>query len=186
MSGNLYIAAIEPGSGKSLVVLGVMELLSKRIGKVGFFRPVIHVGNGLDNDIELVRSRYQIDLPYEMHYALTHEEARSLVADGNYDELLKRIIERYKALERQCNFVICEGIEPVDLGSAFVDNFDTRVANLLSAPILMVANGQGKTTEEIIDTMRTVREALLDEGCVITATIVNRIPAEQLLAVRAH
>ena len=44
MLKNLYIVAIEPGSGKSLVRLGIMELLSKRIHKLGFFRPVIHGG----------------------------------------------------------------------------------------------------------------------------------------------
>ena len=42
MSQGLYIAAMEPNSGKSLVVLGVVELLSRRVQKLGFFRPVVH------------------------------------------------------------------------------------------------------------------------------------------------
>ena len=55
MSKSLYIAALEPASGKSLVVLGVMQMLSGRIGRLGFFRPVIRDAKGPDNDIELVR-----------------------------------------------------------------------------------------------------------------------------------
>jgi len=180
ISRNLYIAAIEPDSGKSLVVLGLMDLLSKRIGKVAFFRPVVHAGSAHDNDIELLRSRYPSEMPYEAQYALTHEQARSLVAEGHYDELLKRVIEKYKALERQCDFVVCEGIDATDLGSAFVDNFDTRVANLLSAPIFMVVNGQNKQSAEVIDTIRTDREAFIEAGCAIAATVVNRVlPTQQ-------
>ena len=140
MLKNLYIVAIEPGSGKSLVLLGIMELLSKRIHKLGFFRPVIHGGSDLDNDIQLVLSRYQLDLPYEAQYALTHEEANHLIATGQYSELLKQIIQKYKALEQQCDFVVCEGIDATNIDPAFVDNFDSRVANHLSAPILLVAN----------------------------------------------
>ena len=41
MSSNLYIAATEPMSGKSVVALGVMELLSRRQARLGFFRPVV-------------------------------------------------------------------------------------------------------------------------------------------------
>ncbi|MBI4780916.1 MAG: phosphate acetyltransferase [Oscillatoriophycideae cyanobacterium NC_groundwater_1537_Pr4_S-0.65um_50_18] len=183
MSHNLYIAAITSDSGKSLVVLGLMELLSKRIDKVGFFRPVVQAGSIHDNDIELIRSRYANELPYETHYALTHEEARSLVAEGRYDELLKRVIEKYKALERQCDFVLCEGIDASDLGSAFVDNFDTRVANLLSAPIFMVVNAQDKQPAEVIDALRTDRETFVEAGCAIAATIVNRVLPAQHQAV---
>lgn len=36
VSQNLYIAAIESGRGKSLVLLGMMELLSNRVRRLGF------------------------------------------------------------------------------------------------------------------------------------------------------
>ena len=36
MARNLYITAMEPQSGKSLVALGVMELLSARVERLGF------------------------------------------------------------------------------------------------------------------------------------------------------
>lgn len=175
MSKNLYIAAIAPGSGKSLILLGLMELLSRRIEKIGFFRPVVRSQSQNDNDIELIRSRYPLDVPYEAQYALTREELQHWVADGQYDKILKRIIEKYKALEPHCDFIVCEGIDSSDIDFAFVDNFDTRVANHLSAPVLLVANGQGNSPIEIVDTVRTEREAFIEADCAIAATIVNRV-----------
>jgi phosphate acetyltransferase len=41
MSKNLYIATMEPRGGKSVIALGVMELLSRRLRNIGFFRPII-------------------------------------------------------------------------------------------------------------------------------------------------
>ncbi|WP_198263099.1 AAA family ATPase [sulfur-oxidizing endosymbiont of Gigantopelta aegis] len=48
-TSSLYIASMEPHSGKLLITLGMMELLSRRIDKVAFFRPVIEVADGLNN-----------------------------------------------------------------------------------------------------------------------------------------
>jgi phosphate acetyltransferase len=39
LARNLYITAMEPQSGKTVVSLGIMELLSTRVERLGFFRP---------------------------------------------------------------------------------------------------------------------------------------------------
>jgi phosphate acetyltransferase len=180
MLRNLYIAAIEPNSGKSLVVLGILELLSKRGQKVGFFRPVIHAGDRPDNDIALVSRRYQLPYAYTKQYGSTDNQVRQWIAEGKIDELLKQIIEKYKAIERQCDFVICEGVNPTDIDPALVDNFDTRLANHFSAPILMVANGYGKTPAEVVSAVFTEREAYLEAGCTIITTLVNRVALQDI------
>jgi phosphate acetyltransferase len=180
MVSNLYIAAVDSDSGKSLVLLGIMELLSKRIGRLGVFRPIIHRRDRLDPDIELIRSRYQLDFPYESLYALNHEQAQHIVAEGHYDQLLKVILEKYKTLEQQCDFIVCEGADTVDVTSAFDFDLNVQVANDLGSAIIIVANGQGKTPEEVVDGVRSEREAFLEEGCTIAATIVNRVLPENI------
>ena len=179
MSRNLYIAAIEPGSGKSLVLLGMMELLSKRVEKLGFFRPVIHSHDEPDNDIELICKRYHLE-PQVCQYALVAEEARQLIADGQTDELLKRVIAKYKSLERQSDFVVCEGCDATDIDPAFMDNFNIQIASHLAIPVLLVANGQEKSPDEVIGAVRTEREVFIAEGCTIAATMVNRVAPVQL------
>ncbi|ERT03945.1 phosphate acetyltransferase [Lyngbya aestuarii BL J] len=180
MVSNLYIAAVDSDSGKSLVLLGIMELLSKRIGRLGVFRPIIHRRDQPDPDIELIRSRYQLNFPYESLYALNHEQAQHIVAEGHYDQLLKVILEKYKTLEQQCDFIVCEGADTVDVTSAFDFNLNVQVANDLGSAIVIVANGQGKTPEEVVDGVRSEREAFIEEGCTIAATIVNRVLPEDI------
>src|ERR671937_199107 len=96
MTRNLYITAMEPQSGKSIVTLGLMELLSTRVQRLGFFRPIVPSATDADPEIELIRSRYQLDGRYEEMYALSEAEA---IGMPSYEELRKRVVAAYKALE---------------------------------------------------------------------------------------
>ncbi|NJO71022.1 MAG: AAA family ATPase [Oscillatoriales cyanobacterium RM1_1_9] len=129
---NLYVTAIESGGGRSLILLGVMEILSKRIGKLGFFRPVIHSSHK-DPAIELIQSRYPMTASYEAQYALTHEEVQHFVAAGKQDELSQIVLEKYKALEQQCDFVLCAGTNSEEITAAFEFDFNARIAKELGA-----------------------------------------------------
>ena len=57
MATSLYLASLEPSSGKSLVALGLMELLSRRVDRLGYFRPVIPSDDESDSRIELMSRR---------------------------------------------------------------------------------------------------------------------------------
>ena len=175
MSQNLYVCAIEARSGKSLVSLGLAEILVRRVQRLGFFRPVIRSRDEPDNDSELIRQRYCAGIAYDSMYAVTHEEARKLYLADRYDELLKRILASYKAQESERDFVLCEGTDFTGLSSAFEFEFNARLANHLGCPVLVVVCGVEKNQSDLMDALRTAREAFDNEGCTITAIIVNRV-----------
>ena len=60
MARTVYVAALEPDTGKSVVALGVMELLAGRVDRVGFFRPVVADRSGPDRLTELMCERYRL------------------------------------------------------------------------------------------------------------------------------
>jgi phosphate acetyltransferase len=128
MSNNLYIAATEPQSGKSVVALGLMELLSRKRAKVGFFRPVVSATEPPDNDLALIAGRYNLVPGETAVFAFTHDEAQQEIAAGRGEEVLKAILSRYKALEEICDFVLCEGTDYTGVSSAFEFDFNAAVA----------------------------------------------------------
>jgi len=175
MANSLYIAAMEPGSGKSVVALGIMEMLSRRTRRLGYFRPVVPSAKEPDNNIRLIKARYQLDLDYEDMYACAHADARNLVAEGRVETLLKNILNKYKALEEKCNFVLCEGTDFTGVGSAFEFEFNADVANNLGCSILALVNGRNKSPDETVDAMQVARESFEEKGCTVAATIINRV-----------
>jgi phosphate acetyltransferase len=183
MSRNLYIAAIEPRSGKSVVAIGIMELLIRRLHKIGFFRPVIPDVE-CDNNIRLILSRYHLKMAYNDAYAYKNEDAQTMVAEGRSETLLKNILDKYKTLENQCEFVLCEGTDFTGVSSAFEFDFNAAVANNLGCPILAVINGRNKSPEEVIETIRFARESFENQGCTVLAAIANRVDPQHLATIQ--
>ncbi|WP_163338507.1 phosphate acetyltransferase [Desulfopila sp. IMCC35008] len=183
MANNLYIAATGPESGKSTLVLGVMETLSRRIHNIGFFRPVIKAVKPLDNDIQLVLNRYNPGLSYDDTYGCTYAEAREMIATGQIKELLNTILSKYKKLERQCDFVLCEGTDYTGVSSALEFDFNAQVASNLGCPVMIVINGNGKDPDDIADAVRVAGKALDVRHCTVAAACINRIEPDQMKAV---
>ena len=183
MAPKLYIASIEPRSGKSVVALGVMEMLSRHVRKIGFFRPIVPDGD-VDNNIELISKRYNLDIPYEDMFAYRHTDAQKLSTRGRDSELQKNILARYKHLEKRCQFVLCEGTDYTGVSSAFEFDINADIANNLGCPILVVINGRNKSPARMVAAVGAARESFLEKGCVLIATIVNRVDREQVKAVK--
>ena len=175
MSNSLYVAAIEPASGKSLVVLGIAELLSRRVDKLGFFRPVTMGEDGHDEDIDLIRSRYSLNLPYESLYGMSYDEALDLASAGREQEIVSAIVAKYKELQEQCDFILCEGTDLSGASSAFEFQFNARIASHLGSPVMVVGSGREKTVESTLDVMHTARRAFSSEHCTIAGSIINRV-----------
>ena len=87
MSQGLYIVGTGPRSGKSIVVLGMMELLVRQGRKIGYFRPVAHESGGQDHAIGLIAELHKLDFPYESMYGCTYDEAMEFLRAGHPDEL---------------------------------------------------------------------------------------------------
>ncbi len=177
---SLYVAGAGAGSGKSVVVLGIMETLSAVNRKVGFFRPIVSQGAESDDLINLIRSRYDIPFPPEMLFGCTTETAGQLVGAGHYDELLKRILSRFKALEEKCDLVVCAGTDYDGLVPSLEFDFNADLANNLGCTIVVVVRGFRRTPEETLDVVRLAHESLLDRGGELLATVVNGVDAAHL------
>jgi len=62
MAENLYVTATESKSGKSVVSLGLMEMLLRNVDKTAFFRPLVNVRDDKqDHDIKLISSYYKLN-----------------------------------------------------------------------------------------------------------------------------
>jgi phosphate acetyltransferase len=175
LTHNLYITAMEPQSGKSIVALGVMELLSARVERPGFFRPIVPSSLERDPQIELMRRRYQLEASYEDMYALSDEESSRI---RPYEEVRKRVVKSYKALEQRCDFVLCEGTDFGGATPALAFGLNADLANELGAPVLVVV--RESATEDTLSSVRAARASLSHKGCAIFGVVVTRVPAERV------
>ena len=123
----IYIATTEPDSGKSVISLGLMQLLLGKAAKVGYFRPIIDdLKTGeIDNHINTVTSYFNLDLNFEDAYAFTRSEVIRLKNEDKDDKIISKIIDKYKAVEERFDFVLIEGSSFV--GEGAIIEFDINV-----------------------------------------------------------
>ena len=78
MANNLYVTTAEERSGKSAIILGVMQVILKEISRIAFFRPIINdqVFGRVDHDLNLVLKYFKLDIDYADTHAYTLSQAR--------------------------------------------------------------------------------------------------------------
>ncbi len=180
MSKNLYIAATETETGKSMIILGIMEFLSRHIEKIGFFRPVVRSGQVIDNHIRLISSRFNLKFEYEAMYGLTSNEMFLYNETGDTENVYTAILDKYKLLEKKCDFILVEGSDFRSYLSQYEFDFNLRVANNLNCPIISIVSGFNKDVHEVLESIQVMRSVMTREKCVQIGTIVNRARKEDL------
>ncbi len=186
MSKSIYIAGTGPGSGKSVVVLGVMEWLARRGRKIAFFRPVVEEGAISDHLVALVTSRYDITVPHENIFGVTYATARDLILRNKVEELHSRILEKHRALEQEFDLVVCAGTDYQAMHAALEFEFNIEVARNLGAPLMPVVTGQGRKVGEIVDAVRVLAEFLEAKKCDVLSVMVNRVAPDDVTEATAR
>ncbi len=171
MAKSLYITATEARSGKSLVALGLMEMLLRKIDKVAFFRPISSKGH--DHDIELISSQFNLKIPYERMYGVTTEEISSRFSMGKKEEIVEKVIGKYKDLGGEYDFVLCEGTDFASSTSAFELDINAEICKNLGSPVLLVARAHRKDPGATVTSIELALDSLKERACQPIATIVN-------------
>ncbi len=171
----IYITSLEPKAGKLMVTLGMMEMISREVSKVGFFRPVIRSEQRPDNDLHLILTRYNIDISYKDAHVFKVDEVQSLGAEGRFKEIVQTILEKYNEIRRNYDFMIIEGFESSGISSGFDVDANINIAKNLGAGLIGVISGRGQRFKEIVEEVKITRDTIAAEGCFHLATIVNRV-----------
>ncbi|MEW9527765.1 phosphate acetyltransferase [Microbispora sp. NPDC049125] len=169
MATGVYVAAGDARSNKGTIALGMIEVLTRQVGTVGVFRPVVRSGRE-DNLINTARSRFRIGVPYEMCAGVTYED---LHADE--ERAIGEIVARYRALAAQSDAVVVIGTDYTDVGAPTEFAFNAGLAADLGTPVIGVVTGLGRTPEEIAAAVEVSRKELAERHATELATVVTRV-----------
>ena len=180
MSASIYITSSEGFSGKAAVALGVLETLTREVGRVGLFRPIVS-SPAHDDVLEVLLPQVDptLGLVAEDCVGVTYDEVH---ADGA--AALSRIIQRYDAVARRCDAMVIVGSDFTDVGNPAELGYNARVAANLGAPVLLVVSGRNqadlsaRTPAEMAQVAAIAVPELDAEHAHLIACIVNRADAE--------
>jgi phosphate acetyltransferase len=179
MSSSVYIASAEGETGKSTVALGLLDLLTRRVGRVGVFRPVTR-GGATDVVVEMLLSHPGIDQNVGDAIGVSYDE---LHADRSAAHA--EIVRRFAELSRSYDAIVVVGSDYTDVSTQSELEFNAQIAANLGAPVVLVISGVHRSPAEIRAASDRARAELSAGYAHPVAVIANRVNAEAVEATRA-
>lgn len=181
MARSIYVTSPEGDTGKSTVALGLVDLLTRTVQKVGVFRPIARSTETRDYVLELLLAHDGVDLSYEDCIGTTYEAVHL-----DPEAALATIVQRYHAVARDCDVVVVVGTDYTDIAGPAELGFNARIAANLGAPVLLCVKGQGRSPEEVRQVAEVAAAELEAGHAQVVAIVANRCDPENLDAIRAE
>lgn len=187
MTKTIFIVSAEPYSGKSIVTLGLIHLLLGKASKVGYFKPIINSDPAVKKDahIETVIAHFGMGITFEDSYAFTRLDAMRHLENNKRGEMIDIIINKYKKLEKDHDFMIVEGSDFIGEGTAFELESNILIAKNLNAPVLLVVSGEGKTSVQVVQAVLHMLRSFEAREISVLGIVANKVVPEQAELVKA-
>lgn len=181
----IYITTIEPNSGKSIISLGLMQLLLGKTPKVGYFRPIIDdfTPGTIDNHINTITSYFNLDLAFTDAFAFSRSQVIRLRNENKENEIISTIIEKYKAVEERFDYVLIEGTSFAGEGTLIEFDINVLIAKNLGVPAIILASGVGKSLEDLVGNLLIAFDSFKDKGVDVLSIIANKVAVENSASV---
>lgn len=146
---GFFVAATGQNVGKTTSCLGLVSGLQKRLGSVGFLKPVgqeqvvMLSGNPVDKDVILFKDHFHLKETCEvMSPVLFPKGFTRDYLDGKIDHkfMTAKIQNAYRTISESSKITVIEGTGHTGVGS-IVELNNAQVAKMLNVPVILIASG---------------------------------------------
>ena len=141
---SVYIASPEGHTGKSVVALGVLDQLTRRVRRVGVFRPIVRSAQDQDHLLTMLCRHDGVEVPAADSIGVTYAEVHD-----DPDAALSTIVDRYHAVAERCDVVVIVGSDYTDVAGPTELAYNARIATNLGAPVLLVVSAFERTSSDV-------------------------------------
>jgi phosphate acetyltransferase len=180
MIKTVFIASTEAHSGKSIISIGLVNMLLGKAQKIGYYKPIIGENQfqKKDDHIDTILSYFDLPMSYGDTFALTWQEAMQQIDTESQGEMLDTIIRKFKHLEEKYDFIVVEGTDYLGEGAAFEFDINVQIAKNLRAPVIVVISGEEKTTSQVVNGALTAIHNFDAREIQVLALVANKIKPE--------
>ncbi|MDB5134988.1 MAG: phosphate acetyltransferase [Mucilaginibacter sp.] len=181
MIKTVFIASTEAHSGKSIISIGLVNMLLGKAQKIGYYKPIISQEEvrKKDGHIDTILSYFDLPMAYEDAYAFTWHEAMRKMDIESQGEMIDTIIRKFKRLEEKYDFTVVEGTDYQGEGAVFEFDINAQIAKNLCAPVIVVVSGEEKMTEQVISGALTAIHNFVAREIQVLALVVNKVKSEE-------
>ncbi len=174
----LVISAGNRGNGLTAASLGLVRALQRQSLLVGFCKPIAQPrgpGRQVDGSTALARLTTSAPAPEP----LTREEVEAMLAGGDEQVLLERVVEQCEAAcVDEPDVLVVEGLVPVD-DALYGTSINIGMARALNAQVVLVGAPEGRTPEEMAAAFSVAVRSYELAAEDVFGVIVNKVPDDR-------
>ena len=182
MMKPLYVSATKQDTGKTTIVIGLVQAMRDLGHDVGYMKPVgqryvVYEGENIDEDAILARLAFNLpDRPVDMSpVAIERGFTEKYIFHRDPRPLERRIMEALGRLRQAHAAMVIEGTGHAGVGSCF-DLSNARVAELFGAAVIIIAEGGiGRAIDEVVLSLHLFRK----HGVEVLGVILNKVLPEK-------
>ncbi|MCR1995746.1 phosphate acetyltransferase [Bifidobacterium animalis] len=163
---NVSIISPEPGDGRNVVALGVVDMLA-HTAKTSIFRPAVQAGEKLTDALLSVAS---VPQTREQAVGVTLRDAR-LDKDNARQQIVSKFIDTNAEINPQIRVIV--GSDRTNVGDPERFTFNADVSADLQSPVLLSVSSMGRTAEEIRETIDACREVVINAGTQVIGVFIT-------------
>ncbi len=186
MLKTVFITSTEAHSGKSIISIGLVNMLLGKAQKIGYYKPIIDQNQPQhrDDHIDTILTHFDLPMAYEDTYAFTWQEAMTKIDTESQGEMIDTIIRKFKRLDEQYDFTVVEGTDYQGEGAVFEFDINAQIAKNLGSPVIIVISGEEKTDEQVINAALSAIHNFAAREIQVLAVVANKISNENIKAVK--
>lgn len=186
---KVYVGATRQNDGKTITCLGLIAGLKKRLGKVGYIKPVgqryVEIdGVKIDEDAALVKEVYGLEgnIGDMSPIAIPRHFTENYIDHPDRQQLINAVQESFGRVYEGSSVVVVEGTGHAGVGSVF-DMSNGDVAAMLGCKVVIISSGGiGRPIDEIM-----LNKAMFDAaGVSIIGAIINKVEEDKLEKISSY
>lgn len=187
MTNAIYLTTTEPYSGKSIIALGLMNLLASKTDKLAYLKPIVSGGmKDKDRRLELIKEHFKLAQSYEEMFVFSRKKAIKEINNGNESFLIDSVIDQFKKLQENADFTVVEGTDFLDVSTNVEFDGNISIAKNLGIPAAIIINGSNRSVSEIVDLAQSTTNGFLNRGVQVLFLVVNKVVKDQVGEIVSH
>ncbi len=174
---SIYIVSREEGAGSMVLSIGLIATIVEHYHNVAIFKPLVD-NSQYDSDIETILKYYNLSQEPQSAIGITLNEAEDMLANKEEEFLIEKLLEKYRKLNQEYDFVVCIGSAVAKLNKMIGYDINVELAKNFSAGVAGVFPVHLYNQYEVAEALKLWSISIQKQGAEIFLICANRCSEE--------
>ena len=172
---SIMVISRVPKSGMRITLMGLISMLKQEVQDIALLKPIVSDKKEYGEDIEFFTNYFKLTQKPKNSYGISVSKIKKEIARDNIKNIYETLLEQYEALLNRYDFVLCEGVQSLELEEFLDFDINFEIAKNLQIPVIEIVNGYQERFETIKENITYIIHQSQKEGVQLLGIFVNRV-----------